>query len=584
MLRAQVRLKPSLPVPRLSAKRISLADGCELLSNNITIKPEGAVDFGWLVNKRAAAVVGPPGTGKTSALLRLASSGIFECCGVSISLELRPEVLYLAFNRSAAEDAEARAGKDADLHTATIHAAGARALAARLGLKVSEVLINLRRAPGGRICGSYELCSGGECLGVEESIEVLRRCVAKNRGLMYSSDPFIPAAGNRLFGLLDYAQHAAPRTGVKQLMEQLPASCAAAVSDYLALLRELGRHDFTTSLAEAARLCIPYTVSDGGSVLKVGTAFIDESQDLSPLMWKFLSCALADAREVVFALDFYQTVYNALHGADMRYGRELLDAVRSYSGTVVYLERSKRVVSRVAEVAKKVLPDPDPNYVKWQGRADAEGDVYVLTAVEMFRRVKSLLSEGKVIFVLAPTNVDVLWTAAGFLMWGLIPRGLKDMPSAVCRRILAARDLACIRARLVQTANLPQGDAVALKLIQALRDKFKYAQLGDWPVDVLVCHYLNKAARALKCGGVLQLPAPVGVPDPPQLYVDTPYTAKGLEADAVFVVDRLSFDVRPSPLALYVALTRSRGNVYIVKAPGKKSWVPPEVYKEARRT
>jgi ATP-dependent exoDNAse (exonuclease V) beta subunit len=60
-------------------------------------------------------------------------------------------------------------------------------------------------------------------------------------------------------------------------------------------------------------------------------------------------------------------------------------------------------------------------------------------------------------------------------------------------------------------------------------------------------------------------------------------SAKGLEADVVFVVDRLSFDVKPFPLALYVALTRSRGNVYIVKAPGKKSWVPPTIYKEAKR-
>ena len=42
---------------------------------NIEIKPDGVVAFEWLAGKRAAAVVGPPGTGKTSALLRLASSG-----------------------------------------------------------------------------------------------------------------------------------------------------------------------------------------------------------------------------------------------------------------------------------------------------------------------------------------------------------------------------------------------------------------------------------------------------------------------------------------------------------------------------
>ncbi len=580
MLRAQTRIKP---LPRLSAKHVSLAGGCRLI-NDITIKPDGAVDFSWLAGRRVAAVVGPPGTGKTSALLRLASYGTFECCGVSINLELKPEVLYLAFNRSAVEDAEERAG-DAELHVATIHAVGARALAAHLGAKVDEVLINLRRAPSGRICGHYELCGGGECLGVEESVETLRRCVAKRYGLKYSQDPFAPAAGNRLFALLDYAQHMAPATGVKQLLEQLPPPCSHAVSDYLSLLRELGRYDFTTALVEAERLGLPYVIQDSGAALKVKTAFVDEAQDLSPLMWRDLRHALADAREVVFALDFYQTVYNSLHGADMRYGRALLSAIKSYGGVVLYLERSKRVASRVAEVAKKVLPNPDPEYVKWKGRVDVEGDVYVVTPAEMIKLTRNHLSSGGSVFALAPTNADVLWTAALFLIHGLIPRGLKEMPSAVCKRLLAARALACRRAGLAQPGNdAAQPDEVAVKLADALRQRFQYALLGQ-PPDALVCHYLDKAVKALKCGRELSLPAtpPVEVPDPPPLFVDTPYTAKGLEADAVFVIDRLSFDVRPSRLALYVALTRSRGNVYIVRAPGKKSWVPPEVYKEAKR-
>ncbi len=562
--------------------RIS-ADGC--ISNNITIKPDGGVDFSWFANKRTAAVVGPPGTGKTSALLRLASSGAFECCGVSISLELKPEVLYLAFNQSAAEDAAERAG-ETSLHTATIHAIGARALAAHLGARVGEVLINLRRVLGGRICGKYELCNGGaECLGVEESIEVLRKCVSKKYGLEYSADPFTPAEGNRLFALLDYAQHVAPATGVRQLLEQLPPPCSHAVSDYLSLLKELGRFDFTTALVEAERLGLPYVIREGDAALKVRTAFVDEAQDLSPLMWRYLRRALADAREVVFALDFYQTVYDSLHGADMRYGRALLNAIKSYGGVVVYLEKSKRVASRVAEIAKKVLPDPDPEYIKWKGRADAEGDVYVVTPAEMVKLAKEHLAGGRSVFALAPTNADVHWTATLFLMHGLIPRGLKEMPAVVCKRLRAARILACSRAGLARPGDdAVQPDEVAVKLAEALRQRFQYVLLGQ-PPNAVVCHYLNKAVKALRCGHELSLPAgpPIDIPNPPPLFVDTPYTAKGLEADAVFVVDRLSFDVKPSPLALYVALTRSRGDVYIVRAPGKKSWVPPIIYKEARR-
>jgi len=529
--------------------------------------------------------VGPPGTGKTSALLRLASSGTFECCGASVSLERKPEVLYLAFNRSAAEDAEERAGA-AELHAATIHAIGARALAAHLGVKVSEILLNLRREPGGRVCGRYELCNGGaECLGAEESIETLRGCVAKRHRLKYSPDPFTPGAGNRLFALLDFAHHVAPATGVKQLLEQLPSPCLRVVSDYLTLLKELGRYDFTTALVEAERLGLPYVIREGGSALKVKTAFVDEAQDLSPLMWRYLRRALVDAREVAFALDFYQTVYDSLHGADPKYGRELLGAVRASGGVVVYLERSKRVVDRVAEVAKRVLPDPDPEYVKWRGRADAEGDVYVVSPAEVVKLAREHLTSGGSVFALAPTNADVLWTAALFLAHGLIPRGLKKMPAAVCKRLRAARILACNRAGLARPGDdAVRPDEVAVKLVAALRERFKYALFGQ-PPDAFVCHYLDKAVKALKCGKRLSLPAapPIDIPNPPPLFVDTPYTAKGLEADAVFVVDRLSFDVKPSPLALYVALTRSRGDVYIVKAPGKKSWVPPIIYREAKR-
>ncbi len=368
------------------------------------------------------------------------------------------------------------------------------------------------------------------------------------------------------------------------MLEQLPPPCRHAILDYLSLLEKLGRYDFTTALVEAERLGLPYVIRNGGAALKVRTAFVDEAQDLSPLMWRYLRRALVDVREVVFALDFYQCVYDSLHGADPKYGRALLNAIKSYGGVVVYLEQSKRVASRVAEAAKKVLPDPDLEYIKWRGRA-AEGDVYAVAPAEMVKLAREYLAGGGSVFALAPTNADVLWTAALFLVHGLIPRGLKDMPTTVCKKLRAARLLACIRAGLARPGDdAVKPDVVAAKLAEALRARFRYVLLGQ-PPDAFVCHYLDKAVKALKCGRGLSLPAalPVEVPNPPPLYVDTPYTAKGLEADAVFVVDRLSFDVKPSPLALYVALTRSRGNVYIVKAPAKRSWVPPIVYKEAKR-
>jgi len=297
---------------------------------------------------------------------------------------------------------------------------------------------------------------------------------------------------------------------VRQLLEQLPLAGRHAVADYLHALEELERHDFTTALVEAERLGLPYVIREGGAQLKVRTAFVDEAQDLSPLMWRYLRRALADAREVAFALDFYQTVYDSLHGADMKYGKALLDAVKRCGGAVIYLEKSKRVAERVAEVAKKVLPNPDPEYVKWRGRPDAEGDVYVVSPAEMVKLARGYLSEGKSVFALAPTNADVLWTAGVFLMHGLIPRGLKEMPSAICRRLRAARILACAKAGLARLEDdAIRLDEVSARLLGALRERFKYAVFGQ-PPDAFVCHYLNKAVKALKCGK--ELPLPAGAP------------------------------------------------------------------------
>jgi superfamily I DNA/RNA helicase len=61
-------------------------------------------------------------------------------------------------------------------------------------------------------------------------------------------------------------------------------------------------------------------------------------------------------------------------------------------------------------------------------------------------------------------------------------------------------------------------------------------------------------------------------------FVDTIHTAKGLEADLVFILNFLEANERdpePTPNLFYVALTRAKAGVRIVTAPGPgwKPWV-----------
>jgi superfamily I DNA/RNA helicase len=570
---------PRLSLPRLLAGGGRGEEGCR--PSDVRIEQAIPVNFDWLEGRELIAVVGPPGTGKTYTLLQLALGG------AEVRVTLEQPVAYFTFVRAMAEDAERRARETGVLlHAATVHAAGARALAAAEGARVSELLVNLRPAAGGPICGKYELCDSprGWCLGVEESIETLRACAARRYDIEYSSDPYAPAAGNQLFQLLDYAVHVAGDAGATRLLRQLPPRCGAAIEDYLQLLRELGRYDFTTALLEAYRRRLPYQVCERNVCSDVGAALVDEAHDLSPLMWAFLSHALPETRTVAFALDVYQTVYDSLHGARPEFGAALISRVRELGGRVVYLEQSRRVAARVAEVAKLALPPgADPEYLKWRGR-EGGGDVYLITLDRMLRLVAQLVAERKKVFVLAPTNADVIWAAIRLLHVGIIPRGLKDMPAAVCRRLVAARDLACARAGLAQPRARPR-DPDALKLMLSLARRFEHARLGLPDPWGLVCRYLNRAAPALRCARELPLPEDVSIvlPGVPEVYVDTPYTAKGLEADAVFIINRLSFDVEVSPLVQYVALTRSRGDVYIVAAPGKRRWISPAVLAQAKK-
>jgi len=584
-LRVAVLRRPSIgaALPRLSLPRLlaggGRGEGCR--PRDVRIEQAIPVSFDWIEGKELIAIVGPPGTGKTYTLLQLALGG------AEVRVTLEQPVVYFTFVKAMVKDAERRARETGVLlHAATVHAAGARALAAAEGARVSELLINLKPAGSGLICGKYDLCDAphGWCLGVEESIEVLRACAARRYEIEYSHDPYTPAEGNQLFQLFDYAIHVAGNAGAAQLLRQLPPRCAAAIEDYLQLLRELGRYDFTTALLEAYRRRLPYQVCERNVCSDVGVALVDEAHDLSPLMWAFLSHALPEAKAAAFALDVYQTVYESLHGARPEFGAALISRVRELGGRVLYLEQSRRVAARVAEVAKLALPPgADPEYLKWRGR-EGGGDVYLIALDKMLRLVAQLVAERRKVFVLAPTNADVIWAAVRLLHVGIIPRGLKDMPVAVCRRLVLARDMACARAGLAQPRKGAR-DPDALKLMLSLARRFDYAKLGLPSPWGLVCRYLNRAAAALRCARELSLPEDdsVVLPGVPEVYVDTPYTAKGLEADAVFIINRLSFDVEVSPLVQYVALTRSRGDVYIVAAPGKRRWISPAVLAQAKR-
>lgn len=299
-------------------------------------------------------VLGPPGTGKTTALLAAVSE--------ELARGVPPDRIgYVSFTRRAAEEAISRACDQFSLerkqfpYFRTLHSLCFR----RLGLQRSEVLEDKRirefaQYAGIRLTGRWS--EDGTFTGQSDG----------DRALFLEN-----LSRLRNVPLLDqYSELAAD--------DNLPWTTVQRVQMCLAeFKREQQLLDYTDMLSEFVRL---------GQDVGLEVLFVDEAQDLSALQWQVVSLLATTARRVVIAGDDDQAIYRWA-GADA-------DHLITMEGQVRVLDQSYRVPPSVQDVAARVIgiverrrtkewkARPGEGVVSYAGRfADADcgqGDVMIL--------------------------------------------------------------------------------------------------------------------------------------------------------------------------------------------------------------
>jgi hypothetical protein len=495
----------------------------------------------WVRSRgRLTSVDGPPGTGKTQTSAGLVSN-------------IDAPTRAVAFTRSDAVEFDRRLRRDcAEVETVD-------SLAVRfVGF---ESMIRYR--------GNIEL-----------GIDLLRREVAGEFGIEYSLDKYSPAFGNELFHAADFVINAAGIDGLYRLVNALAPvdqNAVGALEKYYACVFgridnvgkfKCGFYDFTIARLELALHGIALPVRAGKRDCgEPQVLVVDEAQDVSWLMWLGIIRASGDGvRWLVMAGDPDQAIYSGLHPIAVEVFEEALRV-----GGVVRLERSRRVPGNIAQLAQawlRVSRGSRSPRRGWLG-TEAFGSIRFVDYTSMLREVASVFNKLKV-FILAPTNKPVVPTAINLMRLGIIPHFLKGVPTQFVALVNAVRELF-----ESSSPDVGLGGTTEVEYLKAViglvKERFRYYR-ALYP-DKPEAEVWDLVWRELDPGGLVYEADPNF-----SLYVDTIHTAKGLEADLVFILNFLDERERepgPTPNLFYVALTRARAGVRIVTTPGSgwKPWV-----------
>jgi hypothetical protein len=414
---------------------------------------------------------------------------------------------------------------------------------------------------------------------IELGVELLRREVSREFGIEYSLDKYSYKFGNELFHAADFVINAAGLDGLYRLVNALapvdPGAVGVLEKYYACVFGRVdsvgkfkcGFYDFTIARLELALHGIALPVRAGKRDCgEPQVLVVDEAQDVSWLMWLDIIRAGGDSvRWLVLAGDLDQAIYSGLHPIAVEVFEEALRV-----GEVVRLERSRRVPGNIALFAQAWLRVSGSRpQRRWLG-TEAFGSIRFVDYTSMLREVDSVYNKLKV-FILSPTNRTIVPTAINLMRLGIIPHFLKGVPTQVAVLIDAAREL-------LAGSGVGVLDGVGGVEVEYLRAIVDLARARFKSLRVLYPDKPEAEVWGLVWGEL----DPAGLvydsdPNAP-VFVDTIHTAKGLEADLVFVLnflDERERDPEPTPNLMYVALTRARAGVRIVLPPGPgwKPWV-----------
>jgi superfamily I DNA/RNA helicase len=517
--------------------------------SEIRVRPDWKREIDDWVRSRARkeGILGPPGTGKTRDAVEAAANA-------------KPPVRVLAFTHSAAAEFRDRLSKLECIEVETVDSLAVRFVGFRNMISVA---------------GNIEL-----------GVDLLRYTVAKEQGIRYSLDKYVHTLGNELFGAADYVIGKAGREGLETLIAEVGAindKAGKALEDYYACIEgrigkigkfTCGLYDFTWAKLMLAEYGYPMPVRVGKKDCgEPVTLIVDEVQDMSWLMWMVVIRASGDGVEkLIVAGDPDQAIYSGLHPIALDVFNRITQV-----GEIVVLKQSHRVPNNIARFAQAYLNliAGGATWRNWVG-TDAFGSIRFVKPEDMLREVLMSYNNFK-IFILAPTNKAVVPTAINLMRLGVVPHFLKGVPTPIARLIQEAKEALGTEHSLAEylgeegmERSRAEEEYVRV-VINLARKRFDELRLSH--PDKSASEVWDLVWDEFEPRNLVYDENPYASP-----FVDTIHTAKGLEADLVFVLNFLEANERdpePTPNLFYVAATRAKAGVRIVTAPGPgwKPWV-----------
>lgn len=500
-------------------------------------------------------VLGAPGCGKTTALLRAVEKHL--AAGVAPN-----NIAFVSFTRKAIREAVERACNKFALsigdlpYFKTIHSLCYQ----QLGLGKDQVMgpsayKEIGRALGIDFTGARDEDGSGLPVGGSLGDKLLQLYELSRVTCLTIEEAYHIYATDRSFTFHHFKQF------------------CATVEKYR---RETGLVDFTAMLEQFISI---------GQPVRVGVAIIDEAQDLSLLQWKVLEVAFKDTPTIYVGGDDDQRIFE-WSGADAK-------TFLGLNGRKIILGKSFRIPAAVHKLAlqiispvsnryvKKFVPKPEEGSVEWLSSPDQvdlsmEGSWLLLVRnVFQISELEQLVKNRGMTYVSRGGHPSVKRASTrAIVTWEKLRKGETCSGEDIRATYDYLRVGGGVKRGFKALSKIQEDQQYSIAELKKdwglLRDDIWHEALEIIPIEERT-YYLT----VLRRGGVKALR------DPPRVRIDTIHGVKGGEAENVMVMTDLARktyeqyqqDQDAERRVYYVGVTRAKQNLRLVMPQTSQSFV-----------
>lgn len=509
-------------------------------------------------------IIGPPGVGKSTELLRM--------IGIDAEMYGSSRIGAISYTKAAVEtirDRITQAGFDVPKNVRTLHSH----CFGLLGLKKEEVADSGRKHKHhfGEEFPHWRMLDekiSTEDMGSEDYGDVDTGWLRRNTEIMAN----VNVLRNRLIPV-----------------EQWPDFERRMWADWFAFMEREGIIDYTGMLER---------VLEDERIVYLDSLFVDEAQDMSPLAAAIVLKWAKHTKSTTFFGDANQCVY-FFSGAEPEVFMNLP------AKTVRVLDQSYRVPRAILDYSQRIIKQAAKREDAFYRPCDRDGDGKVYVAVS-----DPDLSLPGTHMLLGRTNRDVNLWIKQLLSWGILwhnplrPQDMRWNPTSTA----AFRAYHSLR-RIMDGDSLTGEEVVTLAEVMKAKGLLRYGlkqKIVNWKDDKLnreytvndlydegfpeawldgkipLLEWLTKKVRETEIASHVER---LYSPDPPKVLVGTCHSVKGGEADHVWVDARISrkqynrlhglnneeYTWDDECRLAYVAATRARKTLGIMTPPGRKT-------------